>query len=444
MSQQSLKSKREYLEQLLQELDGLREKGDKKAICTALTDLGLAHFNVRNYVKGTEAFEEAVQIARELKDLDLQVHSLGMHTLAFQTISRLPDAFNKADEIRELGIEHNRPEIICDAVTNQGQILLESGDQLRSLEKLEEARGIAYELGDKRRQMNVIGAYGQHSLTVPDLGQAEVYFDKALALAQELGDEQAENGYLGNRGMIYEWRGEFGKAAPIFEKVLGFVQEDGDEKAEIQAMRHLTKVYNKLENNEKVLEYALPGLELAKEGDVESAFILIEALIMTYYRMGELEKAQASTEEAIEMARSSNDRRREIRFLISLGEAFLAADDLEKALTTYEKALAGAKHINQDNDVAYLTGRIGFTLAELGKLDDAIPFHEEAIDMAQDGRMPSLEGQQLSMLSMAYLEKSDKEKALDYASKAVDVYKSAKLFEEFETAQALVAEINAA
>jgi tetratricopeptide (TPR) repeat protein len=105
-------------------------------------------------------------------------------------------------------------------------------------------------------------------------------------------------------------------------------------------------------------------------------------------------------------------------------------------------ALDGAKQLGRQADEAYLIGRIGFTLAELGRTDEAIAYHEQAVELARQRVIPDLEGQQLSMLAMAYLERQELNKARSYCAAAIQIYTDAKLNAEAENARRLLAEIN--
>ena len=90
------------------------------------------------------------------------------------------------------------------------------------------------------------------------------------------------------------------------------------------------------------------------------------------YRLEKIDEAHQATIDAIEIARADKNREKEVNFLLSLGESYMLTDKLEEALETYQQALDGAQRLQRQVDRAYLSGRIGVILAELGRADEAI------------------------------------------------------------------------
>lgn len=430
------------LRQCQEDLKEVRATGDERQMAVAQANLGYALFQVRKFQEGMDQFDGAVGVAVRLADLMLQVRCLGIKTLAFQSIKRLPDAYETAVSIQNLAEVHDNRGIQCDALASQGQILLDSGEPVIALEKIETALEIAKGLDDPRRLMNTLGAMGQYCIAMTSPDKAEIYFNRALVLAREIGDRQAEFGFLGNMGMVLTWQGHNGRAAEAFVQVLAYVQETGDKEAELQAVSQLVSVSEKLGEPEQVLIYAQRGLELAaanKEDD--RLFDFYQAAILACYRLNRIAEAEAFTEQAIAAAKTSKNQEKEVDFLLSLGESTMVFGMPEKALDAYRQARKGAVRLSRQNDTAYLTGRIGVALAELGRVDEAILFHQEAINLAQNRGLPQLEGEQLSMLALAYLEKGDCLEAQTCCQSAVQVFIRADLEAEALQAQQLRAEI---
>jgi tetratricopeptide (TPR) repeat protein len=150
-------------------LENARKHNNPQEAAIALANLGFVHIKMHEIENGEAQFVEAVEYAQKIQDFNLQVKCLGLKALAYQEIKRLPDAYRAINEVLEIAIEADDSGTKCDALTNQGQILLDSGEPLVALQKLEEARAIANELMDKRRQMNVFGVLGNQSLAVASL-----------------------------------------------------------------------------------------------------------------------------------------------------------------------------------------------------------------------------------------------------------------------------------
>jgi tetratricopeptide (TPR) repeat protein len=423
------------------ELTAARESGDQRRICTASASLGLALFQSFKTPEGLKCFNEAQRIAKELDNLKLQVHCLGMKALAYQAVGRYPDAFRIAEEVLSLGEAHNDEGLRLDAYASMGQVLLESGEPVLALEKFNEAQNISATLDDPRRAMNIRNAMGNYSLNIGSPDRAFEYFEDAMEIAVSLGDKKTEIGLLGNLGTILSWKNQHQEAVQAFEQVLSHVREQGNKEIEGQTLRHLVNSHDQLEEYEKVLRFGQAGLALQDWTDAKTTIFFYEKIISVYYRRNEMQEAEAFTLQAIEFSRACGDKSKEVDFLLSLGESYVLSDQFEKAFEIYTDAAQKATALNRIKDAAYLIGRMGFALAELGRLDEAIPYHKEALRQARTLELPELAGEQLSMLALAYQDKQKFDEASTYCRKAIQVFSSAGFEQQAQNTQQLLAEI---
>jgi tetratricopeptide (TPR) repeat protein len=430
----------QIISQARKDLEESRASEDQFKICMSLTNLGSALFQANEFKEGTKSFREADKISKELGDYTLQVKCWGIQVFAYQISAQLPNAFEISQKIQTLAEAEEDLGVLADALATQGQILIESGDEIGSLEKFNSALSIAEEIEDKPRQMKILGAFGHYSLTIASGDQAESYFKQARDLACELGDRQSEIGFHGNLGALLKWKGDFQKAGKIFKEVLVYMREIGDQEAEIRALLHLIQVYDKLNDDNQCVKFAKEGLAVAKETNLDP-FVFSENLISALYRLEKVDEAHQATTDAIEMARAEKNREKEVNFLLSLGESYMLTDKLEEALETYQMALDGAQRLQRQVDRAYLSGRIGVILAELERFDQAINYHQEAIRLAREHNQPELEGEQLSLLAMAYMDNGELDTALDHADQSLQKYLDADLQVEADKVRKLISQI---
>jgi tetratricopeptide (TPR) repeat protein len=426
-----------------QEMEEARAGGDAGQISLAAANLGLAFFQANKFKDGAKCFREADAAAKELDDFNVLVRCWGIKTAAYQITEQHPRAYQTAQDILELAKEKGDLGVQADSLATQGQILIDSGDEVDALARFNAALAIAEKLGDKRRQMNIMGAFGNYCLVVASGDRAGYYFEKARALARELGDRTAEIGFHGNLGMLLEWKEEYRQAGRIFAEVLDYMRETGNQEAQIQALRHLIQVQTKLKDDHQVIHYARQGMDVTEETGNDH-FFFFENLIATLYRQNQFDEAHQVTTEAIEAARLANDRAREVDLLLSLGESYMLTHKLEQALDSYQQALVGTQRLQRMVDRAYVLGRIGLILAELNRADEAFSYHEQAVELARKQNIPDLEGEQWAMLAVAYLEKGNLETARECAATAVHLYTNINHTDKAGKAQQLLDEINSA
>lgn len=444
MSKRSRKKTSQNLSQSIKALEQARAGEDQKEICLAVANLGLAYFRAKKFKEGERCFREAKDIAKSLDDFQLTIRCLGVQTFANQTVGRLPTAYQIAQEIEAMADEHQDLGVQVDALASQGQILIESGDELAALEKLTAAQELLDQLDDPRRKMNLLGAFGNYSMTIAAAQKAQNYFEEARQVATEIGDRNSEIGFHGNIGTILEWKGDYDQAAQIFADVYRHVHEAGNREAEIQALRHLTHVHIKKEADVEVVKYAQMGVDTARKIQSPNIFYFYEHLIKALYRQEQFAEAHSETSNAIETARELNDRQKEVDFLLSLGESYMLNDKLEQALEAYQQALEGTQCLQRMVDRAYLFGRVGVILAELDRPDEALDYHEKAVELARKHEIRELEGEQIIMLAMAFFDKEEYAQAQEYCQQAIAVFQELNLDHQIAKTRQLIAGIEVA
>lgn len=423
-------------------LQAARQSESPRQIAEAAARLGFLLFQKKRFSEGVPLFEEAVATARKLSDQGLLILCLELKSQAYHGASRLPDAFQAAREIAELAQKSGDQALQCDALTSQGQILLDSGEPVIAGERLLQAQKIARELSDTRRQMQVLGVLGNYGLAVANLDQAAKSFSEAGLLAHLLDNRQAEIGYLGNEAAVLVWQGRHLEALPMFEQVLAYAKETKNIAAELHALRFLAQIYQASGDESRFEAFARKGLDLARQHDARAALAFLEMLVPAAYRKQNLAEGDALSLEAIDLAHKLKERSKEFRFLVSLGESYLANGNAAGALEIYPKARLTAKRLEHSNDEAYLTGRIGVALAELGRLDEAKESHLQALEEARKLGLPALEGEQLSMLALACREAGNLQEAQEYCRQAIDVFQQEGLEAQEANARALLDEID--
>lgn len=441
----ALAKKKQYLQDCRKDLEQAQQSGDPKAVSQALADYAYALSINQERDQAMEFFDRAEKLAgTEVEDLNVLGHIYGLRSLVYQEGKRLPDAYQTSTKMLLVAREENNVPIEIDAVANQAQILLDSGDVEGSFRKFREAENLAGAIGEDHRLMRIKGALANLSLSIPSLDQAADYYQQALELARKVGDQEAEVGFLGNLGSVYAWQGNHREAVQAFEEILPAYQERGDKEKLVQLLGKLVRSCTSLEEDHKVLEYAFQGIDLLEDQQDDVIFDFLEAVILAYFRQEKIQEAQNMIADAITIARSAEDKDREVEFLINLGESFLASEMLERALETYRKALEEAQGLDQVHFQAYLNGRLGYTLAELGKLQDAVSYHQRAIQMAEQHHLSELAGNQHSMLAVTYRELGEIDQAVSHGEQALEIYQQIDQAAEARKVQDLLEGIQAA
>ncbi|MCB0047393.1 MAG: tetratricopeptide repeat protein [Caldilineaceae bacterium] len=399
---------------LNQKLQTARQNADTPQVCLALADLGMALFQRRRYETGLQHFEEAIELSAALPDIELQVHCLNLKMLALQHVPRLPDAYQVAEEILQLGRARQKPDIQCNALTSQGQIMLESGEPVIAIERLQAAQEIAQQLGEKRLLMNVLGVMGHASLAVAAADQAGVYFRRAQSLAEELDDPAASIGFEGNTAIVLIWQGRHPEALPALERVRAFAEEADNQTAEIQALRHLVKTHAHLKNQAEIINYTQRGLTLADPDDAATRFFFLSAQIPALYQEGRLAESKEALTDATQMMQGIKGDQNRLDSWLVLCELY-ALLELPNTADIYLTALDQAISLNRQKEQARLLSRLGELITDGRRLMYAL-----------ETRLPQLtesnilaERSMLHSLIKICIDAGDFEKAIAYTQRAL-------------------------
>ncbi|MDZ7843962.1 MAG: tetratricopeptide repeat protein [Anaerolineales bacterium] len=418
---------RKYLLQCEEDLERAQESEDSEKLSLALANYAYALSLNNRWEEGIEYFDKAEAVAgKEGLDIKVLAHGLGLRSLVYQEVNRLPDAFRTTKKMLNIAQEEENPYVECDAVATQGQILMDSGKHEEAFQRFQQAEKLAQKIEDKHRLMRVKGALADLSISVSSLGEAERNYRQAISLAGQLGEQEAEMGFTGNLGSVLEWQGEYQEALNLFQEIYPYYEEQDDQEKIIGVLDKMVRCYDRLERNQEVFKFAAVALELLDKQENKKVFDFLKAIINAYYREGKIEEAREMISEAISKAQFMEDREHEVEFLMNLGNSFLASGASDRALEIYQDALKEARDLEKLDYEAYLEGRLGYVQAEQGNLNRAVDHHSKAIALAESNNLSEVEGEQRSMLAFAYQELGKNKKAREQARKAVRIYEIGK------------------
>jgi len=137
------------------------------------------------------------------------------------------------------------------------------------------------------------------------------------------------------------------------------------------------------------------------------------------------ERVQA-LETGVEATQALEHRRDEGAFLGNLGLAYSDLGQVEKAITYYEQALAIAREIGHRQGEGAHLGNLGVAYRDLGQVEKAITYYEQALAIAREIGHRQGEGADLGNLGVAYHDLGQVEKAREYLQQALAIFEEIK------------------
>ena len=133
-----------------------------------------------------------------------------------------------------------------------------------------------------------------------------------------------------------------------------------------------------------------------------------------YAALGQVEKAIGYHEQALVILREIGDRRGEGAALGNLGLAYADLGQVEKAIGYYEQQLVIVREIGDRRGEGNALGNLGIAYAALGQVEKAIGYYEQCLTLHREIGDRRGEGNALGNLGNAYAALGQVEKAIGY------------------------------
>lgn len=239
---------------------------------------------------------------------------------------------------------------------------------------LNRARDLWTEIGDNgwlgRAYNNLGAAHYQWGNYEPALES----FLRSLSLRRATGDERGQSLVLSNVGRTYlDWQ-QYDRARVALEEALSVGESAGDPFVQGYALHNLGVLESILENDgaarslfERSLEFYGVDDPRMSESDAVSGWSLnLLHLALLQVRAGNYEEGIASLEEVLTRAVADEHARREARALTQLGQAYRMQGDLPRAVATLERAIDVSRAAGQRTLVAEALADLALAHEQLG------------------------------------------------------------------------------
>jgi tetratricopeptide (TPR) repeat protein len=315
-----------------------------------LGNLGSAYHRLGDVRRAIEYYEQALTVAREIRDRGNEEVWLGGLGLAYADLGKVRRAieyYEQALEIdREIGDRRNEGAHLG----NLGLAYYRLGEVRRAIEYHEQALEIAREIGDRRGEGADLGNLGNAYADLGEVRRAIEYHEQALEIAREIGDRHGESAHLGNLGLAYADLGEVRRAIEYYDRALEIARGIGDRRNEGYHLGNLALAYADLGEVRRAIEYNEQALEIAREiGNRHGEGADLGNLGSAYHRLGEVRRAIEYHEQALKIHREIGNRRGEGADLGSLGLAYADEGDSARARKLWEQALRIFEDIEDPN-----------------------------------------------------------------------------------------------
>lgn len=369
-------------------MDNQSRDKEKKADLEAMHDHGevaFSYFQEEKYEEAIEKYDQAIALARELKENSQLAVFLTYRALSrFENKEAVDDLHQDLQEAMELAIASDNAALLLNAKLVLAEIYRDSGSTPKAIEQFLDAFDLGNLLKDPDSQELALSNLGRLYL---DRGWSE----QALACYRHLLDsvEEPDNraAILGSLGLCMAELGKFEEAINTYRTAYLEAELEGDLSSMSVCQGSEGNVLFEMESYDRALGCYEKALALAESSsDERRRGAWLGNIGTTLLKLGRQEEALTKLEEAEKIAARLEDIHSRAAHLDSIGDCYVAAGELEKARAKYEEALEISKSI-QDRlgQRIYLTS-LGRVYQRLGQLQPAFDYLDQAVDIFDEQR----------------------------------------------------------
>ncbi len=296
-----------------------------------------------------------------------------------------------------------------------------------ALEPAAEARSIAGQVGDAKKEAKALHAMGTAYVRVGNMDEAIPCFNQSIELMRSAGSTDAEVGHLLiSEGNAYNDAGAYGEALTVSLEAYTLFEKSNDKRGMTRALIVSGNVYRHMRNSDKAVadyEKALLMSQEIQDENLEAACMINLGLI--HAAKLEYDAALVCYLKVKEIRERSGDTYNLGKVLNNIGGVYLnkAQDSAyidfwhlyaDTALHYYLAALELRKQIgDRRGQISSLHNIAGVMLIQNNN-DKAIEYYLRALDIATDLKSLDLQMPIYEMLHESYARKNDIDKALYY------------------------------
>lgn len=465
LSQEALILARELKNRKLEEAD-------------ALSNLGYAYIYLNEHQKAIEVLQQAVNIAREIKELATESSALS----ALKTIYVQLGKQDKQLEVGLRQVEIAREQDDKSSLTNKLMGLANdydmSGKHQKAVETYQQALAVARQIEIAKLppvlQANVLefefnileglsssynnlGEYDRatdfaqqslkyaqtirrpdleatallclaflSSITYRDYPKAVELSQRALTIGQQIKEPDLKAQALHQMGDVYKEQGNYQKALDSAEQLLAIAKRLENPGLEQSALNLFADIYYKQGNYRKALEIAQQRLALVRTKLPSYEILALTDLSRINRAVGDTPKAVETAKQALSIARQNQDPRSKAAALLSLTQTYIVRGEYELGIEAAQTAL----EISRNNKTFYgeVTAAVGLSeiYAALGEYQKVIAVAEPNLTQARKIKNRADEAELLINLGDAYRIIGDYTKANNFIEQGLKIARELK------------------
>lgn len=389
-----------------------------------LYQLGVDQLNKSQYQSSLQTFQEALVIAREIKESQGEgaiLSNIGEVYRRLGQYSQALEFYNPALSIfKQLGDKAN----LAATLNNIGSVYDSLGQYTKSLEFYNQSLVIVKEIGDKASEGKTLNNIGLIYDNLGQYTQALEFYNQALAIHKQIGNKAGEGSTLSNIGGVYRSLGQYSQALEFFNQALSIFKQLGDKSGEGTTLNNIGAVYINQGQYSQALEFLTQALAIFKQiSDKAKVGTTLNSIAAVYNNQGQYSKALLYYQQALAIRKELGDKAGEGITLNNIAAVYNNQGQYSKALDLYFQALVIFKQVGNKAELGTNLNNIASIYDSQGQYSKAFEFYQQALSVKKQIGDRAGEGTTINNMGTLFRNLGDYSKALDLYQQALAIKK---------------------
>jgi tetratricopeptide (TPR) repeat protein len=372
-----------------------------KGRANALYRIGRSYTLQRDYTRSDEYLSQALDIAREIKDLKIQGEIQYEQAENLRKTGKVEEALLMYNNILEISQKAEDLNTMASIYNSFGIIYFTQGNFNEAIRNWEEAKRLRIKqgkpLGAAQMDLNIANAF--FNLAKYDL--AIESYQKALPVFEQYNSDQGIASIYNGMASIYFSQQFYDKALENHLKKLEINRRMGNQREEGNTLNNIGIVYSQIATDSLI---SLFGSEyqdsvIAKKSD---KYYQLYSTTLDYFQ------------QALAIREKVNDRPGLAKTLNNMGTSYLHSGRLDMARDYFERSLVISEETQDANEISNSLLRIGTIYNYKGQYDRALNYLNQSLKYALDLDLKEVIKDIYLNMSEVYARLNNYEKALEY------------------------------
>jgi tetratricopeptide (TPR) repeat protein len=392
----------EGIARIKQVLDADPHSAPSSGVAALYVVLARLYFNVGKYQEDFDAASRGAELANLAADTRTLAEAEMVRGGALYYLRRIQDALQAMEAAIPLAEEAGDLEVLSILLGNTSVIYRDAGELERSLEHQERSAHITDQTGDFANHAFALMCMGEITFLLGEWDRAETYLERSRALVGSLGPSWFSSHPVLQLGRIKMARGDFDAAAALIDEGLSIAAGGNSHQAIILGNIFLAEM-ELLQDRpqaavERLSEFLGPE-DMEKDDSTLSVALLF--LAWAHLECGNLDEAELYAQLAVTRLTEENAVTELLLAQRVAGMVSAAQGRRERAEATFEETVALARKVRFVQAEACILYEYGMTRLREGRREDALPLLEESLRLFRElGAHPYVERAERELLSV--------------------------------------------